>query len=102
VSLQDEATASVDPETDSNIQDTIRNGFSHCTILCIAHRLATVAFYDRVMVLDQGEILEYDTPLKLLCDPNSRFRSMAEQTGALDSLIRIAEEAEATKSPRQD
>lgn len=56
----DEATASVDFETDKLIQETITQEFSECTIMCIAHRLDTIIRYDRILVLDQGKIAEYD------------------------------------------
>uniref|UniRef100_A0A9J8CIG3 ATP-binding cassette sub-family C member 5 n=1 Tax=Cyprinus carpio carpio TaxID=630221 RepID=A0A9J8CIG3_CYPCA len=76
--LLDEATAAIDTETDRLIQDTIRTSFSGCTSLVIAHRLNTVLNCDRIMVLDQGQILEFDTPSNLLADENSRFRAMME------------------------
>ncbi|XP_010895088.2 multidrug resistance-associated protein 5 isoform X2 [Esox lucius] len=76
--LLDEATAAIDSETDSLIQETIRESFSGCTTLVIAHRLNTVLSCNRVMVLDQGQILEFDTPAALLADGNSRFRAMIE------------------------
>ncbi|XP_051514905.1 ATP-binding cassette sub-family C member 5-like isoform X2 [Myxocyprinus asiaticus] len=74
--LLDEATAAIDTETDRLIQDTIRNSFSGCTTLVIAHRLNTVLNCNRIMVLDQGQILEFDTPSNLLANVNSRFRAM--------------------------
>lgn len=58
--LMDEATASVDFETDKAIQKTITKEFAECTILCIAHRLNTVIEYDRILVLDHGEIVEFE------------------------------------------
>ncbi|XP_059377246.1 ATP-binding cassette sub-family C member 5-like [Carassius carassius] len=81
--LLDEATAAIDTETDRLIQDTIRTSFSGCSTLVIAHRLNTVLNCDRIMVLDQGQILEFDTPSKLLANENSHFRGMmlaAEET----------------------
>uniref|UniRef100_A0A671R9U2 Si:ch211-221f10.2 n=1 Tax=Sinocyclocheilus anshuiensis TaxID=1608454 RepID=A0A671R9U2_9TELE len=81
--LLDEATAAIDTETDRLIQNTIRSSFSGCSTLVIAHRLNTVLNCDRIMVLDQGQILEFDTPSNLLADENSRFCAMmvaAEET----------------------
>jgi ABC-type multidrug transport system fused ATPase/permease subunit len=46
--------------------------------LCIAHRLATIAFYDRVLVLDAGNIVEFDTPLNLYDTRGSVFRGMCD------------------------
>jgi len=62
----DEATAAVDLETDEFIQQTIRREFADHTVLTIAHRLNTIMDYDRVMVLDNGSIVEFDSPIKLL------------------------------------
>ncbi|XP_035824257.1 multidrug resistance-associated protein 1-like [Aplysia californica] len=78
VLVLDEATAGVDMETDELIQKTIRSEFRSCTVLTIAHRLNTVMDYDRIMVLDQGKIKEFDAPQKLLADQTSAFYSMAK------------------------
>ncbi|XP_071175209.1 multidrug resistance-associated protein 1-like isoform X4 [Mytilus edulis] len=74
----DEATAAVDMETDELIQKTIREEFKDCTILTIAHRLNTILDYDKVMVLDQGLIKEYDSPDSLLKDKSTVFYGMAK------------------------
>ncbi|XP_035267041.1 multidrug resistance-associated protein 5 [Anguilla anguilla] len=74
--LLDEATAAIDTETDRLIQETIRLSFTGCTTLIIAHRLNTVLSCNRVMVLDQGEIVEFDAPSALLANENSRFHAM--------------------------
>ncbi|CAL1542109.1 unnamed protein product [Lymnaea stagnalis] len=79
--ILDEATAAVDMGTDDLIQRSIREEFEGCTILTIAHRLNTVLDYDRIMVLDNGQVVEYDSPKNLLSRPDSIFYSMAAQSG---------------------
>ncbi|XP_074036465.1 multidrug-Resistance like Protein 1 isoform X3 [Leptinotarsa decemlineata] len=81
VLVLDEATAAVDLETDDLIQKTIRTEFSNCTVLTIAHRLNTIMDSDRVIVLDKGKIIEFDTPSNLLKDENSIFYSMSKDAG---------------------
>lgn len=78
--ILDEATSSVDYETDSKIQATIAREFNDCTILCIAHRLRTILNYDRILVLDKGEIKQLDTPLNLYNSRNGIFRQMCERS----------------------
>lgn len=72
----DEATASVDPETDKLIQTTIREEFKNCTVLTIAHRLSSIVDSDRILVLEKGNIKELGKPEILLKDPNSSFTKM--------------------------
>ncbi|XP_006003002.2 multidrug resistance-associated protein 1 [Latimeria chalumnae] len=70
----DEATAAVDLETDDLIQSTIRTQFEDCTVLTIAHRLNTIMDCTRVMVLDRGQIVEFDAPAKLLLQKGLFYR----------------------------
>ena len=76
----DEATSSVDMETDDKIQRTIATGFRGKTLLCIAHRLKTIINYDRICVMDQGKIAELDTPL-VLYERGGIFRGMCDRSG---------------------
>lgn len=92
VLVMDEATANVDPETDGKIQQVIRNELSGNTVLTVAHRLGTIIYYDRVMVLGEGEILEFGTPLELL-KRQGEFYKMCDKTGDLANLSREAEKA---------
>jgi ABC-type multidrug transport system fused ATPase/permease subunit len=91
VLVMDEATASIDYNTDSKIQETIRE--LDTTIITIAHRLATIADYDKVLVLDHGAVVEYDHPHTLLKKEVGTFRSMCEMSGDLDSLKKAAKKA---------
>ncbi|GJE85249.1 multidrug resistance-associated ABC transporter [Phanerochaete sordida] len=81
VLLMDEATASVDYATDELIGKTIRHEFAESTILTIAHRLRTIIDYDRVLLLDQGRIAEFDKPATLLANPSSKFHALCKATG---------------------
>ncbi|KAK9451594.1 P-loop containing nucleoside triphosphate hydrolase protein [Limtongia smithiae] len=72
----DEATSSVDYQTDAKIQDIIVREFAHCTILCIAHRLKTIINYDKILVLDAGTVAEFDDPKTLFMKEDSIFRSL--------------------------
>ncbi|KAJ5960140.1 ABC transporter integral membrane type 1 [Penicillium vulpinum] len=77
----DEATSSVDFETDQKIQHTMTQGFDGKTLLCIAHRLRTIIHYDRICVMDKGRIAEMDTPVVLWDRADSIFRAMCERSG---------------------
>ena len=71
--ILDEATANVDPRTDELIQKTIRSKFRECTVLTIAHRLNTVMDSDRILVMSDGCVFEFDEPRRLLEDTNEVF-----------------------------
>ncbi|KAG5358572.1 Oligomycin resistance ATP-dependent permease YOR1 [Yarrowia sp. B02] len=77
----DEATSNVDYQTDALVQQTIAQEFSHCTILCIAHRLRTIVNYDRILVLEDGEMLQYGSPQELYRDDDGMFRRLCEASG---------------------
>ena len=73
----DEPTASIDQTTDQMIQKVIRKVFKGCTVITIAHRITTILDFDMVMVLDQGQVIEYGVPSQLLRNPSSAFYSLA-------------------------
>ncbi|TPX44411.1 hypothetical protein SeLEV6574_g04522 [Synchytrium endobioticum] len=83
--ILDEATASIDPETDSLIQRTIRREFNDCTILVIAHRINTIMDSDRILVLDRGTVVEFDSPRALLNNKKSKFFGLAKEAGLTSS-----------------
>merc|ERR1711881_790121 len=69
--LLDEATASVDSETDDKLQAAMRKQFHSSTVLTIAHRLHTIMDSNRIMVLENGKVHEFDEPWTLLQDEAS-------------------------------
>ena len=80
----DEATASVDFETDALIQRTIREEFAGRTIITIAHRLNTIIDYHRVLVMQEGRKIEFDTPSALLAREGGLFRELALAAGIVE------------------
>ncbi|XP_053404605.1 ATP-binding cassette sub-family C member 4-like [Mercenaria mercenaria] len=88
----DEATANVDDRTDALIQQAIRKKFHGCTVVTIAHRLHTVMDSDRILVLEDGTVVEFDVPYLLLQNTDSLLLKMVEETGesAAIHLIQVA------------
>lgn len=101
VLVLDEATASIDGETDAFIQKMLRTRFPNTTLLTIAHRLNTIMDYDYVLVMDKGRASEFDSPLNLLSknDDNGIFSQLVDATGAESSkaLRQMAIDSAASK-----
>ncbi|KAL9079436.1 MAG: hypothetical protein Q9157_001690 [Trypethelium eluteriae] len=76
----DEATSSVDAQTDALMQRVIRQKFARHTIIAVAHRLDTIMDFDRVAVLDKGRLVEYDRPHVLL-ERDSHFKKLYGNSG---------------------
>ncbi|GAA6043182.1 hypothetical protein JCM8097_008715 [Rhodosporidiobolus ruineniae] len=91
--ILDESTASLDHATDERIQTTIREEMADATILCIAHRLRTIIDYTKILVLDHGVVVEYDTPLNLLARDDSAFAALCRKSGEYDVLVEMARKA---------
>ncbi|KAL4862342.1 hypothetical protein BDV12DRAFT_207304 [Aspergillus spectabilis] len=89
--IMDEATASIDMESDTRIQRVLREEICNCTLLVIAHRLSTIADFDRVVVMDRGMVVEMDSPGKLMGIERGVFRGMveggAEGEGVVEEVI---------------
>merc|ERR1712205_127567 len=81
VLMMDEATASVDMDSDALIQKTVREAFSECTTLTIAHRLNTIMDSDKILFLDSGKVSEYDDPQTLLRNATGDFSRLVEKSG---------------------
>lgn len=92
VLVMDEATASIDYATDSKIQETLRE-LTGNTIITIAHRLQTIVDYDKVLVLDNGEVLEFADPFDLMRKENGAFREMCLTSGDFETLAELAKKA---------
>ncbi|KAI8916012.1 P-loop containing nucleoside triphosphate hydrolase protein [Gorgonomyces haynaldii] len=85
----DEATASVDGETDARIQTTIREEFEDAVVVCIAHRLKTIIDYDKVLVMDKGQVKEFGSPYELI-QKQGQFNAMCQETGEYETLVEMA------------
>ena len=81
----DEATSAVDMETDALIQRSIREEFRNSTVLVVAHRLSTVADFDKILVLSDGNLVEYDEP-RVLAQNKGPFWEMVKESGEDEAL----------------
>ena len=86
--ILDEATSNVDMATDQFIQDCIHTKFANTTVITIAHRLNTIADYDKVIVMSRGRVIETGSPHQLLQKQKGLFTEMVSHTGKNADLIR--------------
>ncbi|KAG8972657.1 hypothetical protein FRC05_009668 [Tulasnella sp. 425] len=102
VYLLDEATASVDYKTDTAIQEAIATEFNDMTLIIVAHRLQTIMNADKILVLDAGRVVEFDTPQALLAKDGSRFKALVDGSGDRDALYELArKKGQGTSSDRK-
>ncbi|KAI9826732.1 MAG: hypothetical protein M1819_007277 [Sarea resinae] len=88
IMLLDEATSAVDMTTDALIQTSIREEFTNSTLLVIAHRLSTVVDFDRILVMSDGRVVEYDEPRKLFA-AKGEFWHMVQESGEKEKLEEV-------------
>ncbi|KAJ6502921.1 P-loop containing nucleoside triphosphate hydrolase protein [Mycena vitilis] len=87
VLILDEATSAIDYKTDSVIQNSLRNQLrGDVSVITVAHRLQTIMDADKIMVLDTGRIVEFDSPKKLLEIKDGKFRALVEESGDREAL----------------
>ncbi|XP_049275832.1 ATP-binding cassette sub-family C member 5-like [Rhipicephalus sanguineus] len=79
--LLDEATSQMDGDTDHLIQVALRDAFAQCTLFTIAHRIHTILDYDRILILEDGKVKEFDSVPRLFSDKSSTFFNMAAEAG---------------------
>ena len=80
VVVMDEATSSIDYKTENLIQNVINTTLRDSTVITIAHRIKTVINYDRIMVMSNGELVEFDSPKKLLENPKGIFTGLYKES----------------------
>lgn len=78
--ILDEATANMDADTDKMLHKVIHEIFAEFTILTIAHRLHSILNCDKVIVLDKGNIIEFDDPKVLMTIKSSQFHKMCQDS----------------------
>ena len=99
VLLMDEATASVDAETDAVIQAVVRSEFKQSTILTVAHRINTILDSDKIMVMEAGRLVEEGMPQQLLDRPDSHFSALVGGMGSGGSAAAAAASAQPKSEP---
>ncbi|KAJ6527171.1 P-loop containing nucleoside triphosphate hydrolase protein [Mycena capillaripes] len=81
IMVLDESTSSMDHITDEKIRHVVDTHMQGLTVLAVAHRISTIANYDKILVLDSGSVAEFDDPKVLLSNPESRFAHLAASQG---------------------
>ncbi|KAJ6607536.1 P-loop containing nucleoside triphosphate hydrolase protein [Mycena sp. CBHHK59/15] len=89
--ILDEATSAIDYKTDSIIQNSLRQELQgDVSLITVAHRLQTIMEADKIMVLDAGTIVEFDSPRELLKIEGGKLRALVEESGDKDALFAMA------------
>ncbi|KAF8808123.1 pleiotropic drug resistance ABC transporter [Phlegmacium glaucopus] len=96
--IMDEATSQIDSNLDDQIQKTIREELANAIVITIAHRLKTVMDYDRILVLDEGNIVEFDAPWVLVQTPNGAFREMCRNSADWPLFLQMSKDRNGSSS----
>jgi ABC-type multidrug transport system fused ATPase/permease subunit len=104
VIVMDEATANIDVCTTEKIIRAMDNSFKQATVITIVHRLHTIMEYDRVLVLEKGEVGEFDSPFRLLSREDSLFAGMVAELGddAVSQMKEVARLSDVRKEGERD
>jgi len=89
--ILDEATSAVDKATDAAIQQSIRTEFLDSTLIVIAHRLSTVADFDKLVVVSKGEVVEFGSPENLLAK-KGMFWDMVQQSSERANIFEVTKQ----------
>ncbi|KAG8908974.1 hypothetical protein FRB99_000077 [Tulasnella sp. 403] len=93
VYILDEATASVDYKTDAAIQEVISKEFNDMTLIIVAHRLQTIMTADKILVLDAGKVVEFDSPAALLEKKGGMFKTLVDGSGDREALYAMVKKS---------
>jgi len=94
VVIIEEISSHMDSTTDAILQKTIRTELLDCTIITVASSLKTIIDYDRILVLDKGLVVDFDTPAALLSNDSSHFYTMCLESGEYELLRQLAGQRE--------
>lgn len=85
--IMDEATASIDYETDAKIQQVLQNEFQSSTVLTIAHRIETILHCDKILVMSLGQVVQYESPKTLIQQQHGIFYDLVKE-GISEDVIK--------------
>ena len=99
--ILDEATANIDLVTENQIQKMIKECFQNCTMITIAHRLQTIVQSDKVLVMGNGKVKEFDHPQALMANPSSHFAKLIEEVTMEEERIKQEREEKEKKEAEE-
>ena len=100
--ILDEATANIDLVTENQIQKMIKECFQDCTMITIAHRLQTIVQSDKVLVMGNGKVKEFDHPQSLMANPSSHFAKLIEEVTMEEEKLKKEREEKERKEASEN